>query len=82
LCDFEIMNNLPDFSKLQSRSLDVFCGVFICLCCLGLPAHGQVPRPNLALQWATYDSDRIADWAAQLPAGEAQREGILGAVIA
>jgi len=25
---------------------------------------GQAPQRDLALQWATFDSDRIADWAA------------------
>jgi hypothetical protein len=73
------MNYLPDFSKLLRPSFVVLCGIFICS--LGLPAHGQAPGRDLAIRWGTFESDRIADWAAQLPAGEAQREGIIGSAI-
>jgi hypothetical protein len=76
------MKYLPDFSKLQSRSFKILSGVIICLCCLGLPPREQPPGRDLAIHSATYNSDRIDDWAAQLPAGEAQREGILGYAIA
>jgi hypothetical protein len=79
------MNYPPDFSKLQSRVFDVFSCVIICLCCLGLWAHGQVSQSDLTLQRVALDSDRhadrIADWAAQLPLGEALREGIVGFAI-
>jgi hypothetical protein len=84
------MNNPPDFSELPSRSFEVSSGVIICVCCLGLclglAAHRQMPRSHFAPQWGALESDRladrIADWAAQLPMGEAQREGIIGYAIA
>jgi hypothetical protein len=84
-CDFEFMNYPPGFSKLRSRLVDVLPCVVICLCCLGLWPHGQVSQSDLTLQRVALDSDRhadrIADWAAQLPLGEALREGIVGYAI-
>lgn len=80
------MNYPADFSKVRSRLSYALSCVIICLCCLGLWAHGQVPRSDLTLQRVALDcdrhADRIADWAAQLPLGEALREGIVGYAIA
>jgi hypothetical protein len=73
--------NLPDFSKLRSRSFEILFCVILCLCCFGQPAHEQGAGLDSPRQWAAIDSGRIADWAAQLPVGEAKREGIIGSAI-
>jgi hypothetical protein len=73
--------NLPDFSKLRSSSFEILFSVLLCLCCFGQSAHEQGAAQDPAGQWAAIDSGRIADWAAQLPVGEAKREGIIGAAI-
>jgi hypothetical protein len=80
------MKYLPDFSRLQSRLLNVVSCIAISVCCLWVSVHGHAPRSGLTPQWGALDcdrhADRIADWAAQLPLGEALREGIVGFAIA
>jgi hypothetical protein len=70
--------NLPDFSKLPSRSLEILSGILLCLCCLGQPAHEQRAGAEPVHELAAINPGRIADWASQLPVGEAKREGIIG----
>jgi hypothetical protein len=72
--------NPPDFSKLRSGSLDILSIVFLCLGCLGLPSHPTPPEHD-SVQLAAIDQGRIANWASQLPIGEAKREGIIGSAI-
>ena len=74
--------HLSDFSRLRSRSSHILSGTLVCFCCFA-----QFERPKSVAHdwevcdWAAVDQGRIADWAAQLPVGEAKREGIVGFAI-
>jgi len=73
--------HLPDFSKLRNGLSYIFSSILLCLCCLGQPAYEQRAGPDPDRQWAAINPGRIADWASQLPVGEAKREGIIGSAI-
>jgi hypothetical protein len=73
---------LFDFSGFRNRSASISLGALICLGCLAeLDRPQGVARDLEVGQWAAADSGRLADWAAQLPVGEAKREGIVGFAI-
>jgi hypothetical protein len=71
-----------DFSRWRNRSALISFVTLICLGCLVQSDRPQGLARDLEVdQWAAIDSGRVADWAAQLPVGEAKREGIVGFVI-
>jgi hypothetical protein len=75
----KIMNYLPNFSKLRTYSSFIF--ILLCLWCFGQPVYGPGAGRGSVREWAAIDPGRVADWASQLPVGEAKREGIIGSAI-
>jgi hypothetical protein len=76
------IGHLFDFLRVWGTSTLIFSGALACFCCLT-----QFERPRVVAhdfkvcQWGVIESGRMADWAAQLPVGEARREGIIGVAI-
>lgn len=74
--------HLFEFSRVRGRSSHFFAATLVSMFCL---TQSQCPQGmTLDLEgpdWAAFDKGRIADWAAQLPVGEAKREGIVGFAI-
>jgi hypothetical protein len=70
-------------SASSRRRLLLFSGILVCLGCQTPFERPQDITPALEVgQWGVIESGgRIADWAAQLPVGEAKREGIIGVAI-
>jgi hypothetical protein len=69
-------------SAPSRRGLRLFSAALVCLGCLTQFERPQSAAPELEVtQWGVIESGRMADWAKQLPVGEAKREGIIGIAI-
>jgi hypothetical protein len=72
-------SHLFDFARLRNCSALLLSGTLVCLGCLTQFEHPQVVAKDLKVcKWGVIESGRLADWSAQLPAGEGRREGIIG----
>lgn len=74
--------HLFDFSRVRGRSSHLFAATLVSVFCLTQTECPQGPiLDREGHDWAAFDKGRVADWAAQLPVGEAKREGIVGFAI-